>query len=194
MAARLFRVRGSFCDFAPARGSSDSQDRRATYLHHQSWKRGCCTGRGSYLHTVVALVNTTCSHCDQHFDPVAMLLEHLRAAFPLDQRNAELGLDAGVGNAGDEATGNEAQSRPTGAAEPGRTEADVANSIPSCLEARSGDPRAASGHLHHDACEARRTFGAGEQSGHGTFRDQIAGGSGQWASRTFMDGRPLSPL
>ena len=46
------------------------RDRRATYLHHQqSWKRGYCTGRGSHLHTVVILVNTTCSHCDQHFEP-----------------------------------------------------------------------------------------------------------------------------
>ena len=41
------------------------------------------------------------------------------------------------------------------------------------LETRSGDPRAAGGHLPHDACEVRRTFGAGEQSGHGTLRDQI---------------------
>ena len=45
------------------------RDRRATYLHHQqSWKRGCCTGRSSHLHTVVIPVNTSCSHCDQHFE------------------------------------------------------------------------------------------------------------------------------
>ena len=36
--------------------------------------------------------------------------------------------------------------------------------------------------------EARRTFDAGEQSGHGTFRDQIEGGTaGHRASRTFTD-------
>ena len=74
------------------------RDRRATYLHHQqSWKRGYCTGRGSHLHTVVIPVNTSCSHCDQHFESVAMLLEHLRTVFPLE-RNAELGLDAVVRN------------------------------------------------------------------------------------------------
>ena len=155
------------------------RDRRATYLHHQkSWKRGYCTGRSSHLHTVVIPDNTTCSHCDQHFESVAMLLEHLRTEFPLDQRNAELGLDAGAGNAGGEATETEALSRRTGAAEPRHTEADAANSIPSAgLETRSGDPRAASGHLPHDACEVRRTFGEGEQSGHGTLRDQIEGGT-----------------
>ena len=80
-----------------------------------------------------------------------MLLEHLRTEFPLDQRNAELGLDAGAGNAGGEATETEALSRRTGAAEPRHTEADAANSIPSAgLETRSGDPRAASGHLPHE--------------------------------------------
>ena len=47
-----------------------------------------------------------------------MLLEHLRIVFPLDWRNVELGLDAGVGNAGGEATETEAPSRRTGAAEP----------------------------------------------------------------------------
>ena len=101
-----------------------------------------------------------------------MLLEHLRTVFPLDRRNTELGLDAGVGNAGGEATENEASSRRTGAAEPRHTEANAANSFPSGLETRSGDSRAAGGHLPHDACEARRTSDAGEQSGHGTFRDQ----------------------
>ena len=60
------------------------RDRRATYLHHQqSWKRGYCTWRGCHLHTVVIPVNTSCSHCDQHFESVAMLLEHLRTVFPL---------------------------------------------------------------------------------------------------------------
>ena len=167
------------------------RDRRATYLHHQqSWKRGYCTGRCSHLHTVVIPVNTTCSHCDQHFESVAMLLEHLRTVFPLDRRNAELGLDAGAGTAGGEATENEAPSRRTGAAEPRHTEANATNSIPSGLETRSGDPRAAGGHLPHDACEARRTFDAGEQSGHGTFRDQIEGGTAATGSRTFTDGRP----
>ena len=124
------------------------RDRRATCLHHQqSWKREYCSGRGSHLHTVVIPVNTTCSHCDQHFEPVTMLLEHLRTVFPLDRRNAELGLDAGAGNAGGEATETEAPSRRTGATDP------------------------------HDACEARRTFGAGEQSGHETLRDQIEEGT-----------------
>ena len=47
-----------------------------------------------------------------------MLLEHLRTVFPLDRRNAELGLDAGARNAGGEPTENEAPSRRTGAAEP----------------------------------------------------------------------------
>ena len=111
------------------------RDRRATYLHHQqSWKRGYCTGRGCHLHTEVIPVNTTCSHCDEHFESVAMLLEHLRTEFPLDQRNAELGLDAGSGNAGGEATETEAPSRRTGAAEPRHTEADAANSFRSALK------------------------------------------------------------
>ena len=72
------------------------RDRRATYRHHQqSWKWGYCTGRSSHLHTVVIPVNTSCSHCDQHFESVAMLLEHLRTVFPLERREtAELGLDA----------------------------------------------------------------------------------------------------
>ena len=61
-----------------------------------------------------------------------------------------------------------ASSRRTGAAEPRHTEANAANSIPSGLETRSGDSRAEGGHLPHDACEARRTFDAGEQSSHGT--------------------------
>ena len=120
------------------------RDRRATYLHHQqSWKRGYCTGRGSHLHTVVIPVNTSCSHCDQHFESVAMLLEHLRTVFPFERRNAELGLDAVVRNAGGEATENEAPSRYTGAAEPRHTEANAAHSVPPGLETRSGDSRAA---------------------------------------------------
>ena len=90
-----------------------------------------------------------------------MLLEHLRTEFPLDRRNAELGLDAGARNAGGEATVTEAPSRRTGAAEPRHTEANAAKSFPSGLQTRSGDPRAAGGHLPHDACEARRTFGSG---------------------------------
>ena len=95
------------------------RDRRATYLHHQqSWKRAYCTGRGSHLLTVVIPVNTTCSHCDQRFESVAKLLHHSSTVFPLDRRNAELGLDEGVRNAGGEATENEASSRRTGAAEP----------------------------------------------------------------------------
>ena len=107
------------------------RDRRATCLNHQhSWKRGYCTGRGGHLHTVVIPVNTTCSLCDQHFESVAMLLEHLRTEFPLDQRNAELGLDGGAGNSGGEATETEAPSRRTGATEPRHTEANAANSIP----------------------------------------------------------------
>ena len=65
--------------------------------------------------------------------------------------------------------------RRTRPAEPRHTEANAANSIPSGLETRSGDPRAAGGHLPHDACEARPTFGVGGQSGHGTLRDQIEG-------------------
>ena len=35
-------------------------------------------------------------------ESVAMSLEHMRTVFPLDRRNAELGLDAGGGNAGGE--------------------------------------------------------------------------------------------
>ena len=49
------------------------RDRRATYLHHQqSWKRGYCTEECSHLHTVVIPINTSCSHCDQHFESFAM--------------------------------------------------------------------------------------------------------------------------
>ena len=147
------------------------RDRRATYLHHQhSGKRGYCTGRSS-LHTVVIPVNTTCSQCDQHFESVAMLLEHLRTVFPFDRRNAELGLDAGAGNAGGEATDRSALEAHRGS----RTQthrSKCCQFIPSDLGTRFGDPRAAGGHLPHDACEARRTFGAGEQSGHGTLRVQ----------------------
>ena len=114
------------------------------------------------------------------------------SVFPFDQRNAELGLDAGVGIAGGEATQNEAPSRRTGAAEHQKhTEANATGSIPSGRETRSGDPRAAGGHLPHDACEARRTFDAGEQSGHGTFRDQIEGGTAATgrAARLRMGGQ-----
>ena len=112
------------------------RDRRATYLHHQqSWKRRYCTERSSHLHTVVMPVNTSCSHCDQHSESVAMLLEHLRTVFPLERRNAELGLDAVVRNAGGEAN--------TGAAEPRHTEANAAHSVPLGLETRSGDSRQA---------------------------------------------------
>ena len=103
---------------------------RNIYRDRRAWKRGYCTGRGTHLHTVVVQVNITCSHCDQHFESVAMLLEHLRTEFPLDRRNAELGLDVGAGNAGGEATETEAPSRRTGAAEPRHTEANAANSIP----------------------------------------------------------------
>ena len=45
-----------------------------------------------------------------------------RTEFPLNQRSAELGLGAGAGNAGGEATETEALSRRTGAAEPRHTE------------------------------------------------------------------------
>ena len=166
------------------------RDRRATYLHHQqSWKRGYCTGRGSYLHTLVIPVNTSRSHFDQHFESVAVLLEHLRTVFPLERRIAELGLDAVVSNAGGEATENEASSRYTGAAEPRHTEANAAHSVPSGL-ARSGDPRAAGGHLPHVAREARRTVDAGEQRGHGTFWPNRRRDSDLRASPMFMDGRP----
>ena len=55
-----------------------------------------------------------------------MLLEHLQTEFPLDQRNAELGLDASSGNAGGEATETEVPSRRTGAPEPRHTEAHAA--------------------------------------------------------------------
>ena len=63
-----------------------------------------------------------------------MLLEHLRTVFTLERRNAELGLDAVVRNAGGEATENEASSRYTGAAEPRHTEANAAHSLPPGLE------------------------------------------------------------
>ena len=54
-----------------------------------------------------------------------MLLQHLSTVFPLDRRNAELGLHAGVGDAGGEATENEASSRRTGSAEPRHTGANL---------------------------------------------------------------------
>ena len=166
------------------------RDRRATYLHHQqSWKRGYCTGRGSHLHTVVIPVNTSCSHSDQHFESVAMLLEHLRTVFPLE-RNAELGLDAVVRNVGGEATENETPSRRTGAAEPRHTEANAAHSVPPGLETRSGDSRAVGGNLPHIAGEARRTVDAGEQRSHGALYGKIEGGtetSGR-AARLWMGG------
>ena len=110
--------------------------------------------------------------------------------FPLDRRNAELGLDAVVGNAGGEATENEAPSRRTGAAEPRHIEANAAHSVPPGLETRSGDSRTA-GHLPHVAGEARRTVDAGEQRDHGAFCGQIEGGDSDFrATRMFMDGRP----
>ena len=96
-----------------------------------------------------------------------MLLEHLRTVFPLERRNAELGLDTVARNAGVEATENEASSRYTGAAEPRHTEANAAHSVPPGLETRSGDSRAAGGHLPHVDVEARRTVDAGEPRGHG---------------------------
>ena len=156
-------------------GTFTGIDERHIFIVNNHGNGDTVRERGRHLHTVVIPVNTTCSHCDQHFESVAILLEHLRTVFPLDRGNAELGLDAGVRNAGDEATENEAPSRRTGAAEPRHTEANAADSIPSGLETRSGDPRAAGGHLPLDGCEARRTFDADEQSGHGTFRDQIEG-------------------
>ena len=57
-----------------------------------------------------------------------------------------------------------------------------------------GVVRAASGQFPHGACEVRRTFGAGEQNGHGTLRDQIEGGtaaSGR-AARFRMGGHTSS--
>ena len=76
------------------------KDRRATYLHQQqSWKREYCTGKGSHLHTLVIPVKTSCPHCDQHFESVAMLLEHLRTVFPLVSY-AELDPVKVVGNDG----------------------------------------------------------------------------------------------
>ena len=156
----------------------------------QSWKRGYCTGRGCHLHTVVIQVNTSCSHCDQHFESVAMLLEHLRTVFLLE-RNAELGLNAVVRNVGGEATENETPSRRTGAAEPRHTGANAAHSVPPGLETRSGDSRAAGGNLPHFAGEARRTVDAGEQRSHGALCGKIEGGtetSGR-AARLWM-GRP----
>ena len=101
------------------------KDRRATYLHHQqSWKRGYCTGNGSHLHTVVIPVKTSCSHCDQHFNSVALLLEHLRTVFPL-VRNAELGLNTVVRNDGIEAKKDEASERCAVAAESKHAEANA---------------------------------------------------------------------
>ena len=205
------RRRGTRPAVAPVRCSSNSQARIQTPTWHRHSDQHVCMvsehlqgstsdlpssptimetgilyGKCSHLHTVVIPVNTTCSHCDQHFKSVPMLLQHLSTVFPLDRRNAELG----VRNAGGEATENEASSRRTGAAEPRHTKANAADSVPSGLEKRSGDSRAAGGHLPHDACEARRTFVAGEQSGHGTFRDQIEGGAAatRRASRLRMGG------
>ena len=151
--------------------------RRATYPHHQqSWKRGYCTGKGSHLHTVVIPVKTSCSHCDQHFESVAMLLEHLRTVFPL-VRNAELGLDTVVRNDGSEATENETSSRCAGAAESRHSEANVANSVPLGFETRPGNSRATRGNLPYFAGEAGRTSDAGEQRSHGTLCVQVEGGT-----------------
>ena len=167
------------------------RDRRATYLHHQqSWTRGYCTGKGSHLHIVVAPVNTTCSHCDQHFDSVAMLLEHLRAAFPLDQKLQNWALTQTSGTPEARPQRTKRSGGPQGQPNPDTQKHMLLVLSPSCLEPRSGDPRAASGHLPHDACEARRTFGAGEQSGHRTSCDQIEGRtatSGR-AARLWMGG------
>ena len=153
------------------------KDRRATYLHHQqSWKRGYCTGKGSHLHTVVIPVKTSCSHCDQHFESVAMLLEHLRTVFLL-VRNAELGLNTVVRNDGIEATENEASSRCAGAAESRHSEANAAHSVPPGFETRPGNSRAARGNLPYFAGEAGRTSDVGEQRSHGTLCDKIEGGT-----------------
>ena len=112
-----------------------------------------------------------------------MLLEHLRSVFPWDQRHAELGPHAVVRNVGDEAAETE---QLTGAAEPGHTEANASDFVSSCTEARSGDQRVAGSHLPHGACETRRSFGAGEQSSHGAFGDQVERG-------TAADGRAARP-
>ena len=160
------------------------RDRRATYLHHQqSWKRRYCTGRCSHLHTVDIQVIITCSHCDQHFESVAMLLEHLRTELPLDRRNAELGLDAG----GRERRRRGHRDRSALEAHRGsRTQTHRSKCCSFCpgLGTRSG------AHLLHDTCEARRTFGADEQRGDGTLRDQIEGGTAtsRRAARSRMGG------
>ena len=118
------------------------------------------------------------------------MLEHLRTVFPLERRNAELGLDAVVRNAGGEATENEAISRYTRTAEPRYTEANAAHSVQLGLETRSGDSRAAGGHLLHVACEARRSVDADEQRGHGALWPNRRRDSDLRASRMLKDGRP----
>ena len=87
------------------------RDRRATYLHHQqSRKRRYCTGRGSHLHTVVIPVNTTCSTLTaiNISNQSLCCFNTWVPCFRWTGEIAELGLDAGVRNAGGEATENEA--------------------------------------------------------------------------------------
>ena len=98
--------------------------------------------RGSHLHTVVIPVNTSCSHCDQHFESVAMLLEHLRTFFFFwkGMQNWALTLSSGTSDTRPQRT--KRPSRRTGAAEPRHTEANAAHSVPPGLETRSGDSRA----------------------------------------------------
>ena len=161
------------------------KDRRATYLHHQqSWKRGYCTGKGSHLHTLVILVKTSCSRCDQHFESVSMLLEHLRTVFPL-VRNAELGLDTVFGNDGSEATDDETSSRCAGAANSRHSEANVAHSVPLGFETRpekvavfSGLPDPAHFVPHHQSHEIE-----------GSQREIRPSSSGRQRSGTSADAR-----
>ena len=117
-------------------------------------------------------------------------LQILRTEFPLDRRNAELGLDAVVSNVGGEATETEAPWRRTGVAEPRHTEANAAHSVPPGLETRSGDSRAAGGNLPYFAGEARRTVDASEQRSHGALCGKIEGGTAtsRRAARSRMGG------
>ena len=119
---------------------------------------------------------TSCSHCNQHFESVAMLLEHLRTVFPL-VRNVELGLNTVVRNDGIEATENEASERCAGAAESRHSEANAAHPFPPGFETRPGNSRAARGNLPYSAGEAGRTSDVGEQRSHGTLCDKIEGGT-----------------
>ena len=131
-----------------------------------------------------------CPECNGAFETLRQLVAHqthkhgyrhppgiVRTEFPLTREMQNCALTQAPGTPEARPQRPKRPRDAQRAAEPRHTEANAANSVPSGLETQSGDPRAAGGHLPHDACEVRRTFGAGEQSGHGTLRDQIERGT-----------------